>query len=101
MRKYDSPARIQTPLSCVQGRRDNHYTTGEPTAVTADEIAQLIFITSLRSRGRILAGEPHFRIVRYILLLPVDISSNTSVRLRYFTRYFMIVFLISATGSTV
>ena len=23
-----SPARIQTPVSCVQGRRDNHYATG-------------------------------------------------------------------------
>ena len=48
MRKYGSPARIRTPISCIQGRRDNHYTTGEPT-VTADEIAQLILITSLRS----------------------------------------------------
>ena len=51
---------------------DNHYTTGESTA-SADEIAQLIFITSLRSWGRILAGEPYFRIARYILLLHVDI----------------------------
>ena len=44
------------PDSCIQGRRDNHYTTGEPT-VTADEIAQLILITSLRSRGRSLDTE--------------------------------------------
>ena len=29
MPKYGSPARIRTPVSCVQGRRDNNYTTGE------------------------------------------------------------------------
>ena len=45
MRKYGSPPRIRSPVSCVQGRRDNHYTTGEPT-VTADEIAHIL-ITSL------------------------------------------------------
>ena len=37
---------VRTPVSCVQVRRDNHYTTDEPT-VTADEIAQLILIVSL------------------------------------------------------
>ena len=59
MSKYGSPARIRIlvkAVSRVQGRRDDHYTTGEPT-VTADEIAQLILITSLRSRGRSLNTE--------------------------------------------
>ena len=56
MRKYGSPAKIRTPVSRFQDRRDNHYTAGEPT-VTEDEITQLILITSLRSRGRSLNTE--------------------------------------------
>ena len=46
--KYDSPVRTRTLVSCIQGTCDNHYTTEEPTVI-ADEIAQLIVITSLRS----------------------------------------------------
>ena len=60
MRKYGLPAKIQTPVSCVESRRDNHYTTGEPT-VTADEIAQLILSSSVKSQGRSLnTGESDF-----------------------------------------
>ena len=48
--KYGSPARTWTSVSCIQGRRDSHYTTGEPT-VTADEIVQptLLFFLSYYS----------------------------------------------------
>ena len=35
-------------VSCIQGTRDNHYTT-EEAIVTGGEIGQLILITSLRS----------------------------------------------------
>ena len=58
----------------------NHYATGEPT-VTADEIAQLILITSLRSRGRSLNTESLISLRIDLQRVPLSLPSCAGLSL--------------------